>query len=186
MASGTQRLNVPPAMQSAEAPPVIAPLDIAGAQAALATAATRDDVGDIVLRYIVGAFTAGVMFVVRDGLALGHRGHGGSLSPNVVESLVIPLNVASAFKDVHERMQAFRGAPATPNATQDRFLRVVGYPGAPAEIMLVPVLVRGRSVGVIYAQQPLFPAGDGWTDLQALAQACGAAYLRIIIASKQK
>jgi hypothetical protein len=172
------RGTVPPATAPAE--PV---LDGDAAIAELAGASSRDAVGDIALAFLRSSYAAGVVLVVRDGLALGHRGFGGSLTTATVESIVIPLNVPSVLRTAYDGGRPFIGAPPGDAGTiQDRFLRLLG---SPREVVVAPVVLRDRPVCLVFAARPSRAADDALSDLLTVVAAMEEAYLRLIRDAKK-
>ena len=160
------------------------------ATAALATVAQKDEVGDTIMGYVRGAFTAGVMLVIKDAMALGLRGFGGAFTSDTVESIVVPLAAPSLFKSTWESMQPFIGVPPVEHEGNvvERFFKLFPPATGAREIALVPVTVRDRVVCLVYAHghKASGPFEAAAADLVALARTSGEAYLRLLRAAKQK
>jgi hypothetical protein len=176
----------PPAAPPRPAPTVtdaIAPvLDVDAVIDALADAPTRDAVGDAAIAFLRGAYGVAAVLLVRDNLALGHRGFGGSLTPATVESMVVPLNVPSVLRSVHDSGRPFTGAPPDAGTVQERFLRVLGNP---REVVVMPVVLRDRPVCLILVAEPRGDAEDAQLDLRTVVAAMEEAYLRLIRDAKK-
>ena len=196
------RQTAPPATRAATSPPAAATAAIAAAAApraptapaapvldcdaaieVLGRAATRDEVGDAALAFLRSTYRAGAVLVVREGVALGHRGFGGSLTPATVESIVVPLHVPSILRTAYDGGRPFVGAPPADAGTiQERFLRLLG---APREVVVVPVVLRDRAVCLVFAAEPRPGADDALSDLLAVVAAMEEAYLRLIRDAKR-
>jgi hypothetical protein len=162
----------------------------AEAIADLADAGHRDDVADALMGFVRGAFAAGVMLLVKDAMALGLRGFGGSFTSDTVESIVVPLSPPSLFKSAADTLTPFVGfAPVEREGTvQERFFKLFPPPIGPRPLALVPVAVRGRVVCLVYAHGRADDTSfeTAAAELIALARAAGEAYVRILRAAKQK
>jgi hypothetical protein len=158
-------------------------LDCDAAISAMASAPHRDAVGDAAIAFLRGAYAVAAVLVVRDNLALGHRGFGGSLTPGTVESMVVPLHVPSMLRTAHDSGRPFLGPPPTDAGTvQERLLRLLG---SPREVVVVPVVLRDRPVCLVFAAEPKGDADDALAELQAVVAAMEEAYLRLIRDAKK-
>lgn len=152
-------------------------LDLAIAGMLVADASDR--VADLAAAYLRGAWRGAVILIVREGLALGHRGFGGTLTAAAVESLVVPLAQPSVLAAVHDSKKPFAGEPPPGGVAQDRFLRVFAeHAGKP--IAVVPVTVRERVVSLIFAIAPTGPLIESVAGVGRLATAMADGYDRLI------
>ena len=176
----------PPVRAATEpsAPPSALPavLDCEAAVAAIAAAQSRDAVSDAAIAFLRGAYHAAALLVVRDGVALGHRGFGGSLTPATVDSILIPLQQPSILRTVHDTGRAFVGEPPEAGTVQDRFLRLFG---SPREVVVEPVVIKERVACLAFASEPRRNADDALGDLEAVVAAMEEAYLRLIRDAKK-
>jgi hypothetical protein len=118
---------------------------------ALDRASGRDAAADAVMGFIAGNWNAGLVLVIRDGSAVGHRGH----------NVKLPETVRVPFGPAANLAKALRAALA--NA---------------AVPVVVPVLVKGTPVAAIAVGDPL---GDVDTSaLGKLAELLGRAYERMV------
>jgi hypothetical protein len=175
-----------PAPVRAPTPPP-ARFDFDAATAAIERAAERAEVTEAVLAYLRGAFAAGLILIAKDGVALGHLGFGGSVDDDTVETIVVPLSVPTVLRDAHDRRATYRGPTTSDHPVEDRFFRLFGLTEDPADVVVEPVVLRGRVVCLFYAHG----AGGGPLDddrvaeLAALARAAEAAYVRLIREAKR-
>ena len=148
------------------------------------TATHRDQIAEALVDYAKGRCDALVVFLIRDGNALGWRGW---ISPPAapkqpVEELSLPLGGASALQSAHDAGKAFVGPPpSTAKPVELQLWTALGVQPEPVEVAVVPILVKQRAVNLIYAHTLGGPPPQSLitelTDLSARAQ---ASYLRLI------
>lgn len=163
-------------------------LSLAEASAAIDTAGDRDEVATAITGYLRGAFGAGIVLVVRDELALGLTGVGGTFSAETVETIVVPLSVPTVFRTAFNSRSPYRGpVPGGLHPVQDRFLKNFGADDTAPEVMVVPILIRDRVVCLVYAQRPDDRALDNVAcdGLRQLCNLAEGAFLRLIHESKR-
>ena len=115
------------------------------------TATDREQIGDAFVDYAKGRFDALVLFLIRDGNAMGWRGYIAS-GTRQVDNLSLPLGGASSLQSAHDTGHPFAGVPpsaARPIETQ--LWTALGATPEPVEVVVVPVLVKARAVNLIYA-----------------------------------
>ncbi|MBP6628911.1 MAG: hypothetical protein KA297_05735 [Kofleriaceae bacterium] len=168
------------AMAGADPTPASVPATIAG----LGLARARDEVADLLLAAAFGRFAAVIVLLVRDGLALGHRGAGPGITPTTVDALSVPLSTPSLLKTVIDNRQPYLGRiPAGGSTIQDRFFRLL--PTTPA-VLLHPIALGNRVVALVVAgARDVETARREATALAPVLAACAEAYTRLIRASKQ-
>jgi hypothetical protein len=151
-------------------------------------ATQRDQIGDVFCDFAVGRFDAIVVFLVRDGNALGWHGRvagGKPLTP--IDQISLPLGPASAFQIAHDGMRVYHGPVPTPvHPTENRLWEALGTP-PPLDLVVAPILVKQRVVNLAYAHgtggSPL-PDTDA-AELAELAVRASDAYVRLIKKSRQ-
>jgi hypothetical protein len=156
------------------------------AMVAITAAETRDEVVDALLAFLRHEFTAGVVFVCKDGLALGQAGFGNDVVEDAVASLVVPLAQPSVLRVAFDKNAPFAGAPTpdTSSSIQDRFFKLFGAP--PAKVVVVPVTIKGRVINLLYGHGPRgVSVEEAATELGALADAAEEAFARIILEAKR-
>jgi hypothetical protein len=156
---------------------------------AIREATHRDAVSDLVVAFIKGSFGAGMLAVVKEGMALGHRGCGGIVDATTFASILVPLSAPSMFQRAYESKAYFRGPPPPDGqAIQDRFFRLFSVSGPPREVIVAPVVLRERVVSLIYAHSvvggPL--SEQAVRELVQVTAEVSAAYLRLIREGKKK
>ncbi|MCE9577898.1 MAG: hypothetical protein K8W52_32500 [Deltaproteobacteria bacterium] len=172
--------------QAAVAPPDEPPPRISRAEvhAQLAAASTRDAIGDAAIAFIAGRYATAAILIVKDGLALGHRGAGALAAP--IDTITVPLAQPSVLQVAHDRAAPFLGVPADAGAIQDRALRALGVrPGA--ELAIAPIVIGKRVVTLALGHTPWpgVAADRALGELVDLAAAMAEAYVRVIRDAKR-
>jgi hypothetical protein len=144
---------------------------IAKTQAALEQAANRDKASDIAMSFVAGRWRTGAIVVIRDGTAIGYRGHGVA----DLAELHLPMRLASTIERAFETKRLATSSPPSP--AQDQLVRVLRA----SVIAAAPVIVADDVIAVIAAGDSILGAADtsAHAELGQLAQALGAAYDRI-------
>ena len=148
------------------------------------TAQNREQIADAFVDYAKGRCDALVVFLIRDGNAMGWRGY---VAPPTrptrpVEELSLPLGGISALQTAHDSGQTYLGASPSPAKPIETSLWAsLGAEPPPVEVLVVPVLVKQRPVNLVYAHTlGGTPPQVLITELQDLAARAQTAYLRLI------
>lgn len=165
-----------PALAAAPAPAVKLDDTLAG----LTVAGQRDAATEIAMRFVTGRWTSSLLLAVREGAALGHRGHGAALSSESVLAITIPLASPSLVKHAHSTRQL--ASDARPGAIQDRLVKLLGQP---QRALAAPIVVGPRVACVLVVGDPLGHASAATGELERLATALGEAYARIVRDAKR-
>jgi hypothetical protein len=172
------------ASSQAEAPPR-PPIALSFEEACqrIDTAPHRERIADVFAEHARGRCDAFVVFLVRDGNALGWRGHvAPPATPRTpIEQLSLPLGGVSSLQSAHDAGQPFAGPPpATAHPTETRLWTALGTT-EPGGIVVVPVLVKQRVVNLVYAHTLAgLPPPRLLEELTELAARAQSAYLRLI------
>ncbi len=148
-------------------------------------AAIRGEIADAIIAHARGLFDTAALLVVRDELALGWRGFGRELDVDRVETLLVPLDVPSIFRQAIEAGDLFAGA-APPSALHAHVFKVLrAHP--PRQAVVVPISIRDRVVNLLYGQRDgERELGETALDgLRHLARGAADAYVRLIALHKQ-
>ena len=147
-------------------------------------ATNRDQIADAFVTYAQGRCDALVVFLIRDGNALGWRGW---VAPPVVpkkpiEELSLPLGGASALQSAHDAGQPFVGTPpSAARPVEKQLWAALATQPEPFAVLVVPVLVKQRAVNLVYAHiTSSAPPSQLVTELVDLAARAQASYLRLI------
>jgi len=148
------------------------------------SATNRDHIAETFVQYAQGRCDALVVFLIRDGNALGWRGW---VAPPAqlakpIEEVSLPLGGASSLQSAHDAGQPFVGTPpSAARPVEKQLWTALGAPPEPFAVLVVPVLVKQRAVNLIYAHllnSP--PPVQLVVELGDLATRAQASYLRLI------
>jgi hypothetical protein len=138
----------------------------------------RDGVVQPVLDLLATAYRRNAFFMVKQGVVTSREARG-DVQSEALRSLAFPLDTPSLLRDVVSERMPYRG-PLWPSPVNN--LLAVALGGTPAEIILVPVYIHERVIGVLYADTPTELMPDGVLD--RLAFEMGTAYERILRSAK--
>jgi hypothetical protein len=150
-------------------------LTIEDATAAIADAISRDTATDVAMRYAAQRWSSSLLLAVKEGAALGHRGHGANLSLDTIRAVAIPLTSPSIVKVAHDTRQLVTEPPPGVGAIHERLLRLL----ASRKPIAAPIVVAKRIACIIVVGDPI-GSGDSAADLDKLATALVDAYTRIL------
>lgn len=180
---GTPKVLIPPIGQPLPrttkpptAPQAPIKLTIDSAMVAIADALSRDTATDVAMRYAQQRWNSALLLAVKEGAALGHRGHGTHLSPDAVRAVAVPLSSPSIIKVAHDTKQLATEPPPNVGAIHERLERLLG---SPRKTVAAPIVVAGRIACLIVVGDPI-GHGDSAGDLDKLAASLGEAYTRIV------
>jgi hypothetical protein len=180
-----RRVSAPPPTPAAPAPIVAIPYQAICDR--IDQAPHRDQIAQALVDFAPGRFDALLVFIIRDGNALGWRGHvataRGMSAP--LERLSLPLGGTSALQAAHDTLRPFRGAPPSAGRPVETELwTAIGAEPPPDAILVTPIIVKQRVVNLVYAHAA-GPLPDLATDeLCELAIRASTAYVRLIRQSK--
>lgn len=186
-------LTVPPRRRRASsisAPPSGVPsVSFAAACERLAAASHRDQLAETIISYAEGRLSALLIFLVRDANALCWRGKltapAAAGTPPRFEEISIPLGGASAFQAAHDTLAVYSGPPPSPgHPVESKLWEALGEKPEPAEVTVIPVILKRRVVNLIYAHTAGGVPADVVDELSVMAQHAQDAYLRLIRQSK--
>jgi Type II secretion system (T2SS), protein E, N-terminal domain len=146
-------------------------------------ASSREQIADTFVAYAQGRCDALATFLIRDGNALGWRSWVAQpVAPRPpIEELSLPLGGASSLQSAHDAGQPFVGTPPSAARPVEKQLWAALATPEPFAVLVVPVLVKQRTVNLVYAHltssAPPVQLVDELTDLAARAQ---ATYFRLI------
>jgi len=147
-------------------------------------ATNRDQIAEAFVAYGQGRCDAMVVFLIRDGNALGWRAW---LAPPAalrrpIEELSLPLGGASALQSAHDAGQPFVGSPpSAARPVEKQLWAALATQPEPFAVLVVPVLVKQRAVNLVYAHiTSSAPPPQLVTELGDLAARAQASYLRLI------
>jgi hypothetical protein len=148
------------------------------------TAGNRDQIADTLVDYARGRCDALVVFLVREGNAVGWRGY---VAPPVkvarpVDELSLPLGGTSSLQAAHDTARTYQGPPpAAAKPVESALWNALGVDPRPVEVLVIPILVKQRAVNLVYAHTlGGSPPAALVSELQDLAARTQASYLRLI------
>ncbi len=170
---------------STQAPRVVPPpLSYAAACERIDTASNRDQIADTFIAYADGRCDALVVFLIRDGNALGWRSWvaAPAVAKRPIEELSLPLGGASALQSAHDAGQPFVGSPpSAARPVEKQLWAALGVHVEPFAVLVIPVLVKQRAVNLLYAHlASAAPPAALVTELGELAARAQISYLRLI------
>lgn len=146
---------------------------------AMTSAEDHDDVIEALLAFLRHRFQAGVVFMVKDGLALAQAGFGVDVADGAITALALPLAQSPMLRTSHDRGAPYSGPPGESTPILERFFRVFG--AAPERVCVAPIAIDGRVVHLVYAHGPRgATAEDAIVELATLATAAEEALVRIL------
>ncbi len=151
--------------------------------AELEHAKSSDDATEIAMAYVVGRWASSLLFMIKEGAALGHRGHGPNLSAAAVGAVAVPLGAPSIVSLAHDARKIAKEVPPNAGAIQARLTNLLGLPDAP---VAAPIVVGNHVAAVLAVGDPQGdPIGTDRAELEKLCAALGTAYARVIHTSKR-
>jgi len=148
------------------------------------TAAHREVIAETLVEYAKGRCDALVVFLIRDGNALGWRGWVAppAVLKTPVEELSLPLGGASSLQSAHDAGEPYVGpSPADAKPVEQQLWAALGTHPEPIDVVVIPILVKQRAVNLIYAHTIAGPPPQSLiTELLDLAVRAQASYLRLI------
>jgi MshEN domain len=148
----------------------------------LADAKDRDDIADTLVHYLGQTLVSGAMFLIRSDIAMGWKAVLHQKPVPGFDLLQIPLNEPSILKTVAESQNYYLGPiPRTP--FNSMILQEFGG-RVPKMVLLIPLVMMGRTVGIIYADGEGHPIGEDLSELQKLATKAVMAFEILILKNK--
>lgn len=154
--------------------------DLGSLLAVMRTARDRDSVVAAALEALMTTARRAIFLVVKRDVLQGWDGRGPLISTDALRNLWIPVSSPSVFRDIVEAGAVYRG-PAGTTTADAIFLTAVA--GRPEEVILQPVVVRGRVVGVLYCEDPAYGRAAS-ERAEVIARACCDAFERIILTAR--
>lgn len=116
------------------------------------TCKDREELAQIVLKYVLNHYRRALLFTVQRGLVLGWHGLGDRVDSELAQKLMIPTNIPSVFKDVCDSQKPYAGE-LDPSPIMGLFVKILGGE-TPASCYLVPFVVGKRVTSILYADGP--------------------------------
>ncbi len=149
---------------------------------ALAAAEDREEIAEVLVGYLAEEFDRGGLFLVRNGTASGWRGVRKKEPLADFRMVNIPLSRPSVLKTVAEGKSFYLG-PVAANALNDRMLQGMGG-GWPDRVLVMPLVVAGRVVGLLYAEGGKKQLGERVDEIRKLLIKAALAFEILICREK--
>jgi Type II secretion system (T2SS), protein E, N-terminal domain len=150
--------------------------------AELAEARDREEIADVIVAFLGQEFERVALFMVRGANASGWRAVRNKKGIPGIEDLQIPLDGPSVLKVVADGKSLYMGpVPDTPGNAQ--MLTGIGG-GTPSSTLLIPLMMMGRVVTIVYVDGAKEPLSERLTDLQKLVAKAAMAFEILILKNK--
>ena len=143
----------------------------------LGRAETRDDAVRVACQACSTMSRGAAFLALRKGVFRGWDGAGEDVTSASIRSLWVPASNPSVLNEVLHSGKAFRGAYGQ-TAADHLFRAVFGSQGR--EVVIVPVLIGARMVGVLCANDPTPDS----SAIERVAEALGQSFERLIVSQK--
>jgi hypothetical protein len=161
---------------------IIAALGEESAAGMLVEAQDRDEILAAVLGSLARDFPRCAIFLVRGELAMGWKCALGQQTAPGFDLLQIPLDEPSVLKTVAEGKSYYLG-PIPRSPFNSMMLQEMGGT-VPTAALLVPLLMMGRVVGILYADGKGVNLGERLFDLQKLTARAAMAFEILVLKNK--
>lgn len=159
------------------------PLPVAEASERLAEVGDKDEVARLACRAALSSFKRCVIFIVREGMAIGWDGLGEGLSAEKAQTIMIPLGSPSLLQSAHDSGSTYLG-PAEKTMVNDRLIKILGGE-PPVNALVVPILLGSKVINLLYCDDGPGSSLQGEvSDMQILGSACARAYQQLISRAK--
>jgi hypothetical protein len=145
--------------------------------AELARATSRDDVVRIACHACLAVSRGAAFLALRKGVFRGWDGAGGDVTNAGIRSLWVPASNPSILNEVLHTGRVFHGAYGQ-TAADHLFRAAFGSHGR--EVVIVPVMIGARMVGVLCANDP----SNETALVERVAEGVGKAFERLIVTQK--
>lgn len=166
-----------PAWPSTSRPPAVSDSVIDAHIVELGRGETRDDAVRVACQACLTMSRGAAFLALRKGVFRGWDGAGEDVTSASIRSLWVPASNPSILNEVLHSGKTFRGAYGQ-TAADHLFRAALGSHGR--EVVIAPVLVGTRMVGVLCANDPT-PETDA---IERVAEALGQAFERLIVSHK--
>jgi hypothetical protein len=153
------------------------------ATVAFQNAEMREDIADAVLDFCASILSRRMLLFVRNDAVIGWRGEGDGIDTSVVRKIEIPLTEPSVFVGLSQGAEFWLGPIPRMPRNQDLIRGLGGVP--PAECIILPLIVRGKTVCFLYGDNLEKPvSGLPISQLRRLVAKASLAFQVYILKSK--
>lgn len=148
----------------------------------LAEAKGREEIADILTAHLAGEFSRVVLFMIKGTVAEGWRAIYNNSAIAGIKELQISLEAPSVLKSVTDGKSYYLGAISdTPE--NSRLLAGMGG-NTPSTALLVPLMLMGRTVAIVYVEGGKVPLASRLANLQKLVGKAAMAFEILILKNK--
>jgi len=148
----------------------------------LAFASDRDEIAEILIRFVGQEFERGALFLVRGDVASGWKAVSNRQEVAGFTALQIPLTPASVLTVVAEGKSFYLG-PIVATPDNARMLQGIGVT-KPVTAGLIPLLIMGRVVNILYVDGGKAAVGERLDELQQIVNKAAMAFEILILRNK--
>lgn len=151
----------------------------------------QDRVGDLAIcamrDFSDDHFDVGIIFMVRDRMAIGWKGFVRGRNDGVVEAVALPLDARSAVQHAFETRELYVGPVPHGGTEMDRRLWALLKSGPPSLVAVAPIAFDQETHCLVYAQssRPAEVAAAIGTELAALVDCMARALGRLVRAAER-
>lgn len=160
----------------------IAPRDFQGFCELLAKAEDRDDIASCLISYVGQEFSAGGIMMIKGDQAMGWQATIGTQPVADFDRFHVSLDQPSVLLTVAESQNYYMGP--LPETVHNILLASNFGEDIPETVLLVPLLLRGRLVSVLYVQDQIGTMSAKLADLQRLASKSSMAFEMLVLKNK--
>lgn len=150
--------------------------------ASLVEVRSRDDVAETVIRFLAAHFQRAALFMVVGGQITGWRSAKAGQPIPGFEAFQLPVSEPSVLKTAIDSQSYFLG-PIPGSGANLALTSHLGKP-APASALMLPLVLMGRVVALIYVDDPDRSPTEHLPELQALASRALLAFELLILHNK--
>ena len=148
----------------------------------LAWAKDREEIATILIDYLRQNFDRAALFVIRGDAAFGWKGVNRGTDITDIEKLIIPFAGLSALRTVAEGKSYYLG-PISNTPLNTMMLEGLGG-GRPKAALLLPLVISGRIVNILYVEGGKDALGDRFIELHRLLMKAVLAFEVLIFREK--
>ncbi|WP_459816631.1 GspE/PulE/PilB domain-containing protein [Geotalea toluenoxydans] len=148
----------------------------------LAEAEDRDAIANLIVTFVGQEFDRVALFMVKGNTASGWNALSQGKPVAGFEDFQIPLKMQSVLQIVAEGKSFYLG-PLADTPANSTMLTAMGG-GKPATALLVPLVMMGRAVSILYVEGGKAPLGDRVVNMQKVIGKAAMAFEILILKSK--
>lgn len=148
----------------------------------LAEAKDREAIADILTAYLSREFSRIALFMIKGTVAEGWRGIRNNKAIAGIKEIQISLDEPSVLKVVTDGKSLYLGAITETPENSRMLLEMGGH--APSSALLIPLMLMGRVVAILYVEGGKIPLANRLADLQKIVGKAAMAFEILILKNK--